>query len=395
MLSQKSRLLSEMFPYDIENKKNGELRKGLKEYEFFLEALSEAGTHFQNGHLERFDSLVSENACQVRAIKIAIIASNNNIDFQSIIHQISCAKKILNSLLEERTIAKLMINNISLKNVIENENLDILLSYEQFFLYQSFLLCEMKELGSSKNFVPSLTSKDKTCHKKLKRFNPEVSASFTNCVVNKARKHLAETSINFVRKIAADLKDLSLIKMASNDFTLEHNALPCIPMFWTYKTLLKTAQNESVPLVIHAQFVKKQEIGYEIVDEDLLFFKPSFDHSGIKYTLTHSEEIDLAKPACVIQGVVCIGSAGESFDKIAWQNRMTNQSIIDIILAGAADHKQYPTESKDIPIYDLEYENYKSLAKRNGFSLDNPNTFFINHVFPMQIGRAHSLIKTA
>lgn len=395
MLSQKSRLLSEMFPYDIENKKNGELRKGLKEYEFFLEALSEAGTHFQNGHLERFDSLVGENACQIRAVKIAIIAAKAAIDMELLINKVYEVQVKLAVLLDDRKLAQLMISNRELAEVLETENLDIHLTNEQMFLFQSFLLCEMKELEVVTNFIKSLTYKDKSVPKKLSRFSNNVSANFTNGVANKARKQIAKTSVNFVRQIAAELQDTSLIKMTSGDFTLEHNSLPCLPMFWTYKTLLKTAQNKFVPIVVHAQFVTKQNEGYTIVEEDLLYFKPTQDSNGINYILTSSENLDSEKPSCVIQGVVCINTTSKTFDKAEWKSRMTNHSIIDIILAGAADHRQYPNEKNDASLVDAEYENYRSLAKNLGFSLENPNTFFINHVFSMQIGRTSRLIMSA
>ncbi|MBM3184197.1 MAG: hypothetical protein FJZ64_02715 [Chlamydiae bacterium] len=77
MNSQRScdRHLSEVFYYDPKEKRNGELRKGLQEYEFLLSVLEETCHHLENGNFERFDSLLGENACQIRAVKIAIIAS--------------------------------------------------------------------------------------------------------------------------------------------------------------------------------------------------------------------------------------------------------------------------------------------------------------------------------
>jgi len=392
--NKNNHLLRDLFPYDIKNIKNAALRKALKEYAFFLTALSEACHHFQCGDLQKFDALVSENACQIRAIKIAILASKKNINFSYLSHQVLIVQEKISSILEESTLARLMIRGITLEEILDSEQLDINLTHEQLFLLQSFLLCEMKELGAKGNFLPALILKDKSAPKKLKKFGFEVSVTFTNDVVNKTRRRIANTSINFVRKSASHLEDHSLINMTSNNFTLEYNMLPCLPMFWTYKTLLKTAQNESIPLVAHIQFIKEHETGYKILEEELLFFKIIENENGSNYVETSQEMIDINTPACVIQGIVKVDLNSQSFDKDAWKERISNHSIIDIILAGAADHKQYPTQDNDILIDDLEYERYRSIAKNHGFSIDNPKTFFINHVFSMQVGRAYNLIKT-
>lgn len=385
----KKHLLKEMYPYPIEGKKNAALRKGLQEYAFFLQALLEASHHFQNGDLEKFDSLVGENACQIRAIKIAILASKQNLNFDCVIERVSAAKKHLAKIFEGTALEILMHRNMSLEEVLEKEQLDIILSSEQLFLFQSFLLSEMKELGSSKKFISSLISKDKSIPKKLMKFSAEISTNFTTCVLNKTRKKIAERSVDFVRKIAAELNDSSLIEMTSEGFTQNHNTLPCMPMFWTYKTLLKTAQKESVPLVVHAQFVKRHEMGYNVIEDAFLFYRIIPDLNGFRYIETTQESLDISTPACFIQGVVEVDS--KDFDLHAWKEKMATHSIIDIILAGAADHRQYPSNDPINPFSDLEYLNYRSIAKNNGFSYENPNTFFINHVFPMQVGRAMNL----
>ena len=65
-------------------------------------------------------------------------------------------------------------------------------------------------------------------------------------------------------------------------------------------------------------------------------------------------------------------------------------SITDVILAGAADHRQYPDPEQNALIEkmgDGEFETYKALAKLKGFSLDNPSTFFIQHVYASVISQ--------
>lgn len=58
---------------------------------------------------------------------------------------------------------------------------------------------------------------------------------------------------------------------------------------------------------------------------------------------------------------------------------------LGVILAGAADHRQYPDPKEDQRIEELgdeEFEGYRKMARANGYALENPSTFFIQHVYP-------------
>jgi hypothetical protein len=391
----KKHLLRELYPYNIKDKKNAALRKGLKEYAFLLQALTAAAQNFLDGNLEKFDALVSENACQIRAIKIAILSAKKNSEFKHVIPQISSALKRLELVLNDEKLAHLMISNTTLEEVIETEKLDVELCHEELFLLQAFLLCEMKELGANGKFLPALVLNNKSTPKQLKKFSLDVSVSFTTQVTNAIKKDIAKASVNFVRNSAKDLNDQHVIKMTSKDYTREHNTLPCVPMFWGYKALLNAAKNESIPLVAHIQFIREHDLGYKIVADEFLFFTPTHTQAGIVYKEAQYGTMDQNLAACVFQGVVYVDSETEIIDMNEWKSRIENQSITDIILAVAADHKQYPSENIHLNIIDSEFDKYKSAALNNGFSINNPNTFFINHVFPMQLGRTAKLAQVS
>ena len=391
--NQKKHLLRELYPYDIKGKKNAALRKGLKEYAFLIQGLNEAARNFLDGHLEKFDALVGENACQIRAVKIAILAAKNNLHFQHIIQQTTSIQKKLNTLLEDTHLALLMIKDVTLEEILDSKNLDVILSQEEFFLFQSFLLCEMKEPTFDRDFIPELVVLDKSAAKKLKKFHSEVSNSFLGLLLNQSRTRIAKKSVKFVKKAARDLNDSFIIKMTSDDFKIEHNELDCLPMFWGYKALISAALKESIPLVAHIQFVREQSVGYKVVEEEFLYFKITDGTNGPNYIQCSHDKIDPGTPACILQGVVVMDPKAKIFDKTAWSERMAKHSITDIILAVAADHRQYPNKTSNVNIHDSEYENYKSIALDQGFSINNPNTFFINHVFPMQVGKARNLSR--
>src|SRR5579872_183849 len=243
--SSKNRKLSELFYNDIAEKRNGELRTGLIEYRLLLTALNSAICCLENKDLKKFDALVGENACQIRAIKIAIISTQNQLDFQKIKKRISDVKTEVIKLLSYKQINHLMMSGISLREVLDNADLDIALVADEMFAFLSFLLSLMKE--PQHELISPLCVRDKSAPKKLKSICTEISSKFANTVVRKARRLLSEASVHFTREMAWNLEDSQLIRMVSSEFTHEHNSWSCIPMFWTYKTLLKAAQKQDIP----------------------------------------------------------------------------------------------------------------------------------------------------
>ena len=69
-----------------------------------------------------------------------------------------------------------------------------------------------------------------------------------------------------------------------------------------------------------------------------------------------------------------------------------------VILAGAADHRQYPDSEEDRRIEvlgDEEFESYRTLARSSGYALENPSIFFIQHVYPSVVGNLPQVVQKA
>lgn len=365
--------LSALLYYNISEKKFGELQKSLKEYRLLVSALLESILALENGDLEKFDSIVGENACQIRAIRIAIIFSSNCKNYQTFRDQIGLVLSKIDELLAPKNISVLMSSGKSFKQILEEYNLNIQLTSDEAFKLKSYLLTEMKEVISNDEFMSSLCRKSKCTPIRIKRINPDISYSFTTRLASHLRQKLSAASVNFIRDLANDLQDSYLVHMVSDDFKITHNALECIPMFWTYKILLKSAQKNRIPIVVQVKFLEKHQNGYRVNGEKFFFFSPS-QNTYIEGTPSES---DLEKAACVIQGV--------AYSDSSWDESLLVQSISHVILAGAADHRQYPDPNHLISIESAEYDYFKLLAKTQGFSADNPKTFFIQHVYPAQV----------
>ncbi len=374
--------LSDFLYYNISEKKFGELLKGLKEYRFLLSALDESIKSFENGDLEKFDSLVGENACQIRAIRIALIHSKNSLKQKNTSNKLQQYKKIIEELLHPKKLGFLMTNGFSLKEVLEENNLNIYLTQEEVFMLKAFLLTEMKEVQSEGDLTNFLR-KSKCVPIRIKRLDDEMSYTFANRLASHLRQWLSSSSVDFVREAAEELNDSNLMRMVSDEFTIEHNGLNCIPMFWTYKILLDTAKKNGIPIIVHIKFLDRLDVGSTKKNEKYIFFKPIDDSTGRTYIKTEPSDLDLSKAACVVQGI--------AYHETEWDEKSLSSSIVDVILAGAADHRQYPNPDVNIVVDDIEFENFKSMAVDKGFSFTNPNTFFIQHVYPAKVEKMISL----
>jgi hypothetical protein len=372
--------LTDLFYYDPSEKKHIELQKGLKEYQFILKAAALAIANLQQGNLEKFDSLVGENACQIRAIKIALIASKDMDHYEILNQKITAALEVIDSLLAPKTINSLMLEDRSFGEMLDKYQIDIALSSEEIFVITAFILAEMKEAKDATNGVLySITQSEKSVPNKWHIENTQVSSSFKKLLANGLRRVLSEASVNFVKKAAYSLKNIELLKMVT-DHTIEHNTWSCTPMFWSCKTLFAYAEENQLPLILHAKFLNKVENGFHVVNEEFLYFKPC-DTTKRYVEFTPDAEM-YQMPACVIEGVVCeLGNQPVQ----EWKERLLQHSVVDIILAGAADHRQYPNPDQPVNVVDGDYDHYKKLAEKNGFSLNNPTTFFIQHIYSSKI----------
>lgn len=370
--------LSQLLPYDTASKKNRDLRTGLQEYGMLLEALKYALIDFQNNDLEKFDALVGENACQIRAIWIAQMAENQTINSDKLNQQIQKAQDGLSALLS-REISKLMLGGTTLENVLSRDGLEICLTKDEMFLLQIYLLTVARE--EQTNLLRMRRVADP---KKLKRFG-DVSTNFTQNLLHILRKNVSMQSVEFIREKAVELQSKSCVRMSSEEFTIRHNSTFCIPMFWTYRVVLSAAKKAKIPLILHVKFVADPEMPTNDVEEEYLLFKCE---DGYSYTERPFTMKDLDQAAFVVEGIsVC---NNDRLSKGQWKTSIKEFYIENIILAGAADHRQYPEVSEDRIVEQMNdelYNNYKEMALNEGFALLNPTKFFIQYVYAAQIAR--------
>lgn len=360
-------LISQLLPYDSRLKVNNSLPASLREYKTLLQALHAAISDLQYGRLDKFDALVGENGCHIRAVWLAIHASRCRVASISLLERVEKALVKVNSLLSLPSIRQLMKSNVSLYTILKQE-LDIDLTPEEMFIFQSYLLSEVKVHQEEPFSIDVLQTNNP---KILKKFG-DISGNFADILTSNLRQLLAENSVRYIRSIAASSQDSWLMHMVSEKFTITHNKLLCTPHFWTCKALLYAAIQASLPLVIHAKFVQNSKV---FDDERVLFTTTSNDSYRHVKILETSE----GHPAWIIQGIV-----NTNMSKEQWKTALCSRSISELFLAGAADHRPYPNPTLEA-FSDIESEGYRTLALKEGYSSKNQSMFFIRHVYSSYI----------
>lgn len=377
-------LLSDLFPRKMDEPRVGKaLIDRLVEYQLVLNNALESSKKLIAGDFERFDGIVGESACQIRAIKIALIAHKNLINQKDFHDRVSKAKSNIDSVLAYEQRKEIQKNKQSLRQVINSKELDAPITPEELFVIQCYILAEASEIVTQKEnnveYMTSLPRKlDNSYPKRILPPQSQISAHFAHDLVVKLKTMVAESSVNFVQGLGIKIQNKSLIQMLSKKIILNsHNAhLPCIPSFFGMKALLLTAQREKLPMIVRIKFLDKESSEkYVVTARKSLFFQTSEKANG-SYVVSEPSKEDLEKPAFVVEGcAVC--------SEDDWNIINKDYTITDAILSFVAAHSQYPGNHKELEEFDNpELSMYKKMAEKFGFSTDNPKTFFIQHIYP-------------
>ena len=373
-------LLSHLLPYDPVVKTKARLKDGLKEHLFLLIVAEEAIKRLKEGNPTAFDPLVGENACQIRAIKIASIANDCFIKAKEIIEKINSAKNKINEILSR--ISNFSIIEKSLKDYLEEE-LDIPLNSDEIFLIAAYILTRTKV---TKSFNPEnpLVKNDTTTPTKIREIS-EISSLFSKNLTTSLRGKIAASSVSFIQEIAKQMDLLDpTTEMVLEKYSIFHNKnLKCIPCYWTARALVHQAFNKQIPLVLLAQQMAKDQ-NFATIEKTALFFEAT--QNG--YCSTSQSSLDKNKLALILFGNTC-RNYNDLPEKEVWIKELLKHSPTEILLAYAAAHRQYPDESKDVIFNDIQDPNYiyhKTKAEEWGCSLKNPSLFFLAHAYCDKIG---------
>ena len=367
--------LSHLLPYDPEIKKQHRLKDGLNEYLLLLSAAEEAMEAFARGELAKFDPLVGENSCQIRAVKIAIIASEKNLNSSMLLDDISSSKRSIIELIE--MVNELLYQEKSLKNLLDDLNIDVILNFDALFIIKSYILSKVKIL-SGMNEIMKFCKNEKTDTKRIKELG-NVGREFANNLVRNLRTQLSKSSARFVLDITkCPLLAEERIEAIISDFSISHKGLHCTPFYWMTKLIMHQALVSKIPIIIFAEQLA-QDLEYKSIEETTLFFQPT----ELGYKIINRDVLEVDQPVIIFTVVSCRNFHDFS-DKKTWEKELTEYDLLDLVLACNAAHRQYPDPSKEEMILEIQDESYSYHLEKSrewGCHLDNPFRFFLTHVY--------------
>ncbi len=380
ILNQKDIPLSSILPYDPAVKKGRRLKDGLEEYLFVLNAAEQALEAIKTGKLKNFDPLVGENACQIRAVKLALIISKYPLSTDHLLHTIQTAKNQTEHLLN--SIRNFKIYPKSLKELLK-DGLEVKIDDSSLYLIKAFLLTKVKVEEAINTECP-LTKLEYTDSKRIKEIAP-VGTRFAEDFIKNLRKKLAEHSVSFIK----ELSKISPITSPCSEnlfekFLIEHRGLKCLPGYWATKTLLDQALSDHIPIVMVAE-QKAQDRDYKTIQKTAIYYEATPDG----YKETKQSSLSSNQPALIF-----VGTSNRNFDqfpvdKESWRNELLEYCPQELFLAYAAMHRQYPDESMDHLVNSMQdkgYEHYKSKALEWGCCKQNPSLYFFTHVYCDKVG---------
>lgn len=366
--------LSELLPYNPKIKTGERFIAGLKEYDFLLTTAEHAMELLSKEHISCFDPLVGENACQIRALKNCLIFSKYPVKVDELLLKIQLARKKIDELFE-RT-GKFNDNHFSLSQILENTDINLSLTYSEIYLIKAYLLTIVKTIKPAKQEIPFVKN-EYTDTKKLKTIKP-IGTMFAESLIKKLRESLSAFSVSFVQELSSRLAPEPLHSAMMDKFYIRHNRLHCLPCYWVTKLLMIQALKSQIPLVVIARQLAKDK-NHEIIGEVPLFFNSTL----LEYKYASFDSFNPNAPALVLLVNSCRKT--HEFPNIRdWKKELLKRNPIDLILAYAAAHRQYPDTTKhDLvsQIQDEQYKFYKEKAAEWGCSIENPSGFFLSHAF--------------
>lgn len=368
-------VLSDLLPYDLGVKTHSRLIDGLKEYLLLLVAAEESINSLTLGRLKDFDPLVGENACQIRAVRLALIVKNDLINVDQLSQAVKKVKNNVVNLLNNP--AMVLSSGISLEEALKSKELKVSVNESEIFVIMSYMLTKVKVLLPPSSDRP-LTKNEHTDTKKIKEIS-EVGSMFAGNFVKSLREQMSATSVRFVQELAKDMfLSEPISQLLSDRYLVEHRKLHCLPCFATARVLMHQALRNHIPIVMFAEQRAKDQ-NYKVIEKAVLFFQPTSEG----YVEVEYSSMNPLSPSLYFLGNTA-GELKNLKDKKSWCRELSTRGPMDLILAYAAAHRQYPNASKDAllsDIQDAEYAYYKAKADEWGCSLENPSCFFLSHAF--------------
>lgn len=350
-----------------------------------VEALTE-------GNLARFDALVGENSCQIRASAIYDLATRWSCDsaFKENLRQER--GKVEETLTKIQTLRKekpsQKITRAQFDDFAVSHGVDLELSRELALLTHCYFLTYLKSAAPK-----GVIYERDQIREDLLTADFQMTEKAAGSFRRNSQVQLSERSVKYLQlqatlvqedepKLLQEMVGDNLVKKDSYNRRVS-------PFLFCYAVLMKRAVEKNIPILAVLRLAK----GDKITEEKCLLFEVR-DGSYVEASL---DRVDLSKPALVIEGNAKYPEHSE-ITLATVKNRFMETDLVKIVLANAAIHPQYPgCKDQSLPIHTVmqkdedaahfvqkgmrTMEKLKNLALEEGYCKENASTFCIDHVF--------------
>lgn len=332
-----SRNLSELTPRKIEDMKD--TRKALIEYSLLLQGLIKTIEALEAGKLDKFDALVGENQCQIRAL---IVYFSYKPCLESIIHSKEGVRNALDNV--EMLLTLPIKNSCVFKSFLESKNLEIHLTGTEALFVELYLLTVIKDQTGNVSQPLRLQELAPDACKKL-----EITKKFTEILVKKFCKDVSAISSPLLRSLAFEFGDTASLEMLAEEYTLSIEGRFCPPSFWTIKLMLLAALCNKIGIVL---WFKQKSESSEIIKKDVCIY---YESNLSKTSLIAKSPFlkDAKSPIIVIQTKF---RSKIPHREISYHDIKLN--VVDHVAVLGARHRQYLDKRKDILVQETPDASY-------------------------------------
>lgn len=357
-------LFQSLLPYDLESRQIKFAASTLNETAFLCQIAEKTCSILETGDLEQIDPLVGDNACQIRALKIASIFKflKTNIEPER-----ATLRKTSDDI-EAHLKEKIMSVNQLLKMS------DPKISPHLLFFIRCHFLTIIKKIHPSKIESPLLPNESSDFNALQETKIPcasSLSGSFCVNLCHKLRKDLSWDSIEHMKGYGPIHEG----HIKTDKLGLHH-----LSYFLSFKIFAIQMLALKIPVILRTE-LKNINDNYKTVNTTTLFMKVVNGN----YIQASPTDEDRDEKAILIQGVTT-GTMSDLIDYSSWNKKLMSYPLTKMLFNYGAAHRQFP-DGTEPPEHEPDFEACRNEAEAAGHSLKNPSTFFLMHVSASSIGR--------
>ncbi len=373
-------------------KKPVEVNSMLDAVGFFVHVTRSALKAFARHKFAKFDALVGDTACQIRALKIAELAKLylHSPEFQDQVkNTMDRFERYQNELSQIQSISsnqffkEFKSVGATFSKLCEKYKIDLSFSDDLKFIVESYILqvakgeTEDPEAFYSNKEAVHLQNFEKRCEKYQHK---TLAKNALKKIVEAVQRDLSHASIQYLlHKLEGwpDTPEKYELIGKIKQYSVEDDAKRlCSPCYYNMQAVFREIVSQDLPFYVHVCRWTKDG---EYIDSVKFLYKASSDGTHFERA---EEACDDSAPVVFLHGV-SIDNDNAHTTREEFAEKFSSHGITDILDANWAQHRQFPrkkNETLSLPD-DERRDRYLKIANEWGCSFENKSLFLAVHMY--------------